>query len=382
MGRLSAADSSLPKVLGAPLLMWIQWAYAAWQLVRKNPLIILLASLPLHPILKRKRRIIMLGRPEEEEEEVLFEQLMANPSLRELVKMVRVSAQLRRHGATVFPEELWRGFEAELAQQETGEIKVHGYFGIWAKIDYTPRNQFYIVRLEALGAYLSLREHFKKHDVVFATNKLQVTGNVAVARRVSDDDAMDMIFTRTGHLANPSPYTFLTLVDSAEVNSTMWALLSWLPLYLQIHNHNKLANLPSLCVIFLDVNKAWIYHVYLAITFHRIKWIKLHVFKRRIHLYIFFSMFSSRWMYDDRVKCKAYETLIDDLLVVSDYCKFKSEEDIRFFNDGTGPFYIQEGDENITDTYYGVHIDRANVALMKRGNAYVKVIVNKRLFVP
>ncbi|KAH7288746.1 hypothetical protein KP509_31G039900 [Ceratopteris richardii] len=357
MGRLSAWDSSLPKVLGTPLLMWIQWAYAAWQLVRKNPLIILLASLPLHPLLKRKRRIIMLDRPEEDD---FFEELMGNRSVTEEEEM--------------FHEEL-----AELAQQETGEIKVYEYVGTWAKIEYTPRNQFYIVRLEALGAYLSLRKHFKRHDVVFATSKLQVTGNVAVARRVSD---MDMIFTRTGHPANPSPYTFLTLVDSAEVNSTMWALLSLLPLYLQIHNNNKLANLLSLCVIFLDVNKAWIYHLYLAITFHIIKWIKLHLFKHMTHLYIFFSMFSSRWMYDDRVKCKAYETPIDDRLLVGDYCKFKSEEDFLFFKDATSPFHIQKGDENIRDTYYRVHICRANVALMKRGNAYVKVIVNKRLFVP
>ncbi|KAH7288747.1 hypothetical protein KP509_31G040000 [Ceratopteris richardii] len=195
----------------------------------------------------------VLGRPEEEEvlgrpdEEDFFELLMGNRVATGLVKNITDSAKLRRtFEAELAQQELRRRFEAELAQQETGEIKVYGYFGIWAKIEYTPRNQFYIVRLEALGAYLSLRKHFKRHDVVFATNKLQVTGNVAVARRVSDDDAMDMIFTRTGHLVNPSPCTFLTFVDSAEVNSRMWALLSLLPLYLQIHNHNKLANLLSL----------------------------------------------------------------------------------------------------------------------------------------
>ncbi|KAH7428892.1 hypothetical protein KP509_09G022100 [Ceratopteris richardii] len=373
MGRLSAWDSSLPKVLGAPLLMWIQWVYAAWQLVRKHPLIILLASLPLHPILKRKRRIILLGTSEEATEYMSMRDQNWRDMKQEEERLKRVRDgdgdgydedeydKDEGDGDEIdwFGKERRKMLEEELEKQEIVEIEVHDYLGIWAKIQYKPRNRFYIVRLEALAAYVALRKHFTKPDVVFATDNLQVTEDVAVARTISDDDAMDRIFTRTAHFVYPAPYTFLTLVDSRELNSKMWALLSLLPRYLQIHNHNKLANLLSLSVIFLDVNKAWIYRVYVAITFHIIKWIKLHLFKDRRNLYIFFSMFSSRWMYDDRIRRHAYETEMKARLRVDDYCKFKSKEDIRFptardVSSSRFRVFLKEHDDKIKDPYYRV----------------------------
>ncbi|KAH7404669.1 hypothetical protein KP509_15G037100 [Ceratopteris richardii] len=466
MGLLSAWDRSLPNVLGTPLFVWIQWVYAVWQLVRKNALVILLVSLPLQFILKRKRTIVILAnnRPSsssgynlntEDENEILRmeepvrryhsfdheiqEALQGNElELRELARKLgegecmehklredrrkelqkEVKHRLRRFqmkqfeikyevGSTSLLESMYRarqlvsrtsdGEEAEGEETESHtEARVLRCVGQWAKILYTPRNQFYIVRGDALITYKALRRRFQRHEVVFATDNLQVTPGMAVARRISYDDAMDMIFTRRGHYdvekaRELNSKIFLTLVNSREINSMMWAVLSLFPLYFQIHNHNKMSNLLSIVLISLDVNKSWIYEAYIALTFHIIKWIKLHWFKDRRHLYMFFSMFSSRWMYNDSNKKKAYVIPPRQSIVVSDFCKFKDEMDIHFpdraevgsFRDMfTRAFCFQGREENMKDEYYEVDNDRAYFALRRDLNMYVRVITNKPLFVP
>ncbi|KAH7404670.1 hypothetical protein KP509_15G037200 [Ceratopteris richardii] len=519
MGTLGAWDRSLPNLLGTPLFVWVQWVYAAWQLVRKNALVILLVSLPLHFILKRKRTIIILGnRPrieevnvvetnkeeeekeiesQEEEEEVAKRmwEVLENTEM-ELPEDVKVGKAMKHNsGADKVRElidevthRLWY-FEATRflisgtkyclfeidkfqvsefesseeqrptefenqrhteAQKETrvhtqaqkevrvhteaqkevrvhteaeNEVRVHteaqkevrvhteaeeevrvhteaqkevrvlGCIGQWAKVLYTPRNQFYIVRQDALIAYEALMRHFQKHEVVFATDNLQVTPDMGVARSISYDDAMDMIFTGRGHynFGSANSYTILTLVESRELKSNIWAVLSLFPLYLQIHNHNKLSNLLSIIVIFFDANKSWIYQAYIAITFHIIKWIKLHWFKDRLHLYIFFSMFSSRWLYSNPKKKKAYVIPIGESILVSDYCKFNDNTDIQLpvrpemgssSNSYIPIFCFQGRQENLEHEFYQVDNGRASFALTRYGSTYLRVITNNPLFVP
>ncbi|KAH7404671.1 hypothetical protein KP509_15G037300 [Ceratopteris richardii] len=430
MERLSAWDKSLPSFLGAPLLVWIQWGHAVWQIVRKNALIILLVSLRLHFILKRKRHAIILDtsnrgtkadrwaqeldkrvsadiefikflsdlknllqytecdildmpttyeyleqiiRSENWPESALYselESLLRNAEQRLEQLKGELKADNRDFAMYNFEKKMlqseqkmphetepsgsdgrerrliagkqWKMLQKELDKQET-EVKVHEWHDEWAKIQYTPRRQFYIVRQDVLIAYVALKKYFRKHEVVIPTDSLQVTTDMAVARTISYDEAMHMIFTSRAHLGSAARYTVLTFVHSTDVNSKMWAVLSLCPLYLQIHNHNKLSNLLSLIIILFDIN-------------------------------------SSRWMYEDPHFLRAFEVPPSTPIFVNDYCTFNTEDDINFYHDRV--IFRQGREENWRDGYYQVHIDRAHYALRKPGSPFVRVTSKKPIYIP
>ncbi|KAH9287933.1 hypothetical protein KI387_032050 [Taxus chinensis] len=295
-------EKLLPQWLEETQMQWVQWVYALWQIVRCNPLTLLVLSfLPYYVSQwRKKKRVVVLG--EIKDYDMPDEEMYAFLRRRPLKNL-------------------------EIISRETVTSASRSFHYYWVKHG----GYFCLTHGNTLCELAKCSEELGE-EIIFVESLLTITATISVGKKLSQTEAYEKVLSKRYHCSKGTECVVPIWFDYVDLSSKFWGVLCTIPILLQAKGYDRFSTLLSVGIILLDFNRYWLYSIYNSLFDSFVKWVKLNVFKKTTAMYDFFSIFSSRWRYCDTVKKHAYVAQPGNVVNLRCYSKLESMEDLEIVN--------------------------------------------------
>lgn len=259
-----ASINPIMNVASLPWFLYLQWAYAIWQFIRENAIIRLLFKLPIWLVFYRwrKKRVFLLNDT--------YEDLRQD------------------HDVSSF----------RVDDVKNG-IKIIAREGYWVKARFYD-DEYIIVHQNHLA-----KIWLTDFNDDFVINKVDITDNLSIARKVSTREAILKIAStfKTTEIKTTCIYSH---EQDISLNTNLAGFIATFPLFAQAKGLVTQSAWMSLAILIMDICMIPFYKLYDGAFEYVSLMIKLHIFKKRTWLYLLFSLFSERWSYGDKAKKCVY----------------------------------------------------------------------------
>lgn len=172
------------------------------------------------------------------------------------------------------------------------------------------------------------------HDNLILLKEVELIGNeLVMGTIISKAEMFERMLSKEYHINELYAPCIFGKQYNIIWNLRLSAFLATIPLLLKAKGLTNLSALSTLILLLVDILRTPLLKLYELFMFYLTKAVKLWIFGKCKHLYIFFSWFSKRWAACDRRYGYAYYTTKEEeksVYPVTTFVKFKNLDDCKF----------------------------------------------------